>query len=146
MRWEDRLAPFNLVAMPTIGCPSVLAIAESVGGESIRTSIGNDNAKCLTILAGPVAEMVYRDEPLHPAHYGPWHSDWQMAWMLSETLVPDPARRTEMLEQLILQLHHFVKAEPCWPAIAALSDELTAHEFLEAEQIEETIGFWFRNG
>ena len=100
----------------------------------------------LTILAGPVAEMVYRDEPLHPAHYGPWLSDWQMAWMLSETLVPDPARRTEMLGQLILQLHRHIKNEPCWPAIAALSDELTVHEFLEAEQIEETIGFWFRNG
>ncbi len=98
----------------------------------------------LTVLAGPVAEMVYRGEPLQLADYGPWLSDWQSAWELSESIVLDPFKRAEMLQQLILQLHRQIKNEPCWPAISALADELSAHEFLDADQISETIEFWFR--
>ena len=49
-----------------------------------------------------------------------------------------------MLEELIRQLHHHIKNEPLWSAIAALSDELLVHEFLEADRIEGVIGFWFR--
>lgn len=98
----------------------------------------------LTVLAGPVAEMVYRDEPLHPAHYGPWQHDWQLAWTIGEHLVHEVPKRTVLLEALIGQLHLQIQSEPCWSAIAALADELAAHEYLDADQIEESIGFWFR--
>jgi hypothetical protein len=98
----------------------------------------------LTILAGPVAEMVYRNEPLHPAHYGPWQHDWQHASTIAQHLVADAQKRDQMLEQLVLELHPQVKNEPCWSAIAALADELATHEYLDADQIEDVIGFWFR--
>ncbi len=98
----------------------------------------------LTILAGPVAEMVYRDEPLHPAHYGPWQQDWQHASAIAGDLVADARKRTRILEQIIHDLRRQVSNEPCWSAIAALADELETHEYLEADQIEEVIGFWFR--
>ncbi|MGI9474330.1 MAG: cell division protein FtsH [Rubripirellula sp.] len=98
----------------------------------------------LTILAGPVAEMVYRDEPLHPAAYGPWKDDWERAWSTAEVIAADPKRRTRLLEQLIRELHSSIKADTCWAAIAALADELLAHEALEAEQVAEVLQFWVR--
>jgi len=98
----------------------------------------------LSILAGPVTEMVYRDDPLHPAHFGPWKHDWEHAWKISEGLVPDSQKRSLMLEELIRGVHGLVVSDSCWPAIAALADELAAHEFLDQDQIEQTIGFWFR--
>lgn len=100
----------------------------------------------LSILAGPVAEMVYRNEPLHPAHFGPWRHDWENALHISKSFVLDPQKRSLMLETLIRRLHRLIASDSCWPAIAALADELAAHEFLEQEQIEQTIGFWFRRG
>ncbi len=98
----------------------------------------------LTILAGPIAEMVYRGQKLHPAQYGPWQHDWQHAWSISRALVEDPVGRARMLEKLIRQLHVYIQSEPCWSTIAALADELAAHEILDADQIEDVIGFWFR--
>lgn len=96
----------------------------------------------LTILAGPVAEMIYRGEKLHPATFPPWQHDWQWAWERSAMLIRDPKRRTEFLEAVIGWLHHHMVDDQCWAAIAAVSDELLAHEYLEAEQLADTLEFW----
>ena len=96
----------------------------------------------LTILAGPVAEMVYRGEMLHPAVYQPWQDDWRRAWAASEILTPNPERRGRLLEQMIGQLADRIRCEPCWAAIAALADGLLAHEFLDRDQVAEILGFW----
>ncbi len=73
-----------------------------------------------------------------------WKHDWENACKISESLVPDSRKRSMMLEELIRRLHRLVESDSCWPAIAALADELAAHEFLDQDQIEQTIGFWFR--
>lgn len=98
----------------------------------------------MTILAGPVAEMIYRGEPLHPAHYGPWTDDWRMAWECAASVAKDPQTRTRLLEQVIADLLRRMKQEPCWSAIASVADELQAHECLDEEQLAETLGFWLR--
>jgi hypothetical protein len=100
----------------------------------------------LTVLAGPVAEMIYRSEPLHPAFYGPWQHDWQVAWKLAAPLIDSAPQRQKLLERLILQLKDRMTGEPYWSAIAALSDALLAHEWLETEDILEVLEFWFRPG
>ena len=100
----------------------------------------------LAILAGPVAEMIYRNESIHPARYAPWQHDWHHAWSISQRLVSDQRQHIKLLEELLGQLRSVVQSVPCWSAIAALADELAAHEYLESHHIEETIGFWFRNG
>ncbi len=99
----------------------------------------------LTILAGPVSEMVYRGEPLHPAHYGPWQDDWRRAWNASESLKSKPELRTRFLEQMITRLLTLIRSDECWAAIAAVADELLAHESLEAEQVEDILSFWLRD-
>ena len=96
----------------------------------------------LTVLAGPVAEMIYRGEMLHPAHFGPWQHDWRIAWERAESLAPQPQSRTRLLEQTIVDLHRRMQQELCWAAIAAVADELQAHECLDEDQLAETLGFW----
>ena len=96
----------------------------------------------LTLLAGPVAEMIYRGEKLHPAVFGPWTEDWQLAFQRAQVIANDPQRRTRALEQLILQLHDWMKSDDCWAAIAAVADELLAHEYLEEDQLAATLEFW----
>ena len=98
----------------------------------------------LTLLAGPVAEMVYRGESLHPAGFGPWQDDWQRAWALCESFTPDSRSRIGFLERLLQQLSVEMQREPCWAAIAAIADELLAHESLDADQVAEILGFWIR--
>ncbi|MCO8125197.1 cell division protein FtsH [Stieleria sp. TO1_6] len=99
----------------------------------------------LTILAGPVAEMIYRGEKLHPASYPPWQHDWHWAWQRGEKLIRDPGGRAALLESVVLWLHHHMNDDLCWAAIAAVSDELLAHETLDAEQLADTLSFWIRN-
>jgi hypothetical protein len=98
----------------------------------------------LTILAGPVAEMIYRGERLHPATFGPWQHDWDWAWERGAQLIADPRRRTRLLEAVVVWLHHHMQEDRCWAAIAAVTDELLAHEYLEADQLAETLSFWIR--
>jgi hypothetical protein len=98
----------------------------------------------MTLLAGPVAEMIYRGERLHPAWFGPWTEDWRSAFERAVVMAKDPQRRTRVLEQLIVNLHDLMKSDDCWAAIAAVADELLAHEFLDQEQIVDTLEFWVR--
>ncbi|MDG2012474.1 MAG: hypothetical protein P8J33_03155, partial [Pirellulaceae bacterium] len=41
----------------------------------------------LVALAGPVAEMLYRGEPLHPGFVAEWAADWKLAWEAATPLV-----------------------------------------------------------
>ena len=97
----------------------------------------------LTILAGPVVEMVYRGETFHPAFYGPWKHDWDQAWRTATLMWSNEKQRMRALENVMVELRRQVQLERVWAAIAALADELVAHEMLEEECVEDILGFWF---
>lgn len=99
----------------------------------------------MTILAGPVAEMVYTGDRPHPALFEPWQADWAQANQIAAGLVMDLMARTRLLERIIVQLHQVVSTDGCWAAIAAIADELAAHELVEEDQIAEIAGFWLRH-
>lgn len=96
----------------------------------------------MTYLGGPAAEMIYRGEPLHPALYGPWQQDWSAAMATCGAIVREPQARTRLLEKIIGTLHQHLQRDPYWPAIAALADELAAHEMLEADDVAAVLDFW----
>ena len=98
----------------------------------------------LAILAGPVAEMVYRDEPFHPAFYGPWKHDWEQAWQTATPMWADEKQRMAALEKIMAELKRQVQMERVWAAIVALADELVAHELLEEECVQDILAFWLR--
>lgn len=93
-------------------------------------------------LAGPVAEMLYRSEPLHPGFVAEWRSDWQMAWQATGQIWPDQRLRLQQLEQATRQIYHSYNQEHHWAAIAAVVDSLLAHETLEGEEVNEVLRFW----
>ena len=93
-------------------------------------------------LAGPVAEMIYSGDPYHPGLVAEWAADWREAWDVAVPLYADERQRLEYLENVSIQLYHRLKEDELWAALAALADNLLAHETLEGEQVEEIVGNW----
>ncbi len=96
----------------------------------------------LVALAGPVAEMLYRGEPLHPGFVAEWAADWKLAWDAAKLLVASDQKRLTYLEQVASQLYRLFDREDQWAALAALADNLLAHETLEGEEVEAIVGQW----
>jgi len=95
----------------------------------------------LTALAGPVAEMIYTGEPYHPGFVAEWANDWQLAFAAAAPIVGDERRRLTWLESQVRLVYDLFN-DRHWPAVAALADELAAHETLEEEQILDAVGPW----
>ncbi len=93
-------------------------------------------------LAGPVAEMLYTGDPFHPGLVAEWAHDWQAAWELAEPLFADQRKRLSYLEDLTGVLYRLLDSEPHWSAVAALADNLLAHETLESEEVRDIINDW----
>lgn len=93
-------------------------------------------------LAGPVAEMIHRGEPLHPAFQAEWSMDWKVAWELAASLHVTEAKRLQFLEQATRDLHRLLSQDDHWCRLATLVDALLAHETLEEEQIQEALDAW----
>jgi len=99
-------------------------------------------AGVLVALAGPVAEMLYSGEPYHPALVAEWANDWDEATRLASEFIPTDELRMKYLETQTRRLWKLLDDEPLWSALAALSDELLAHETLDGEQVTETLSVW----
>jgi len=95
----------------------------------------------LTALAGPVAEMIYTGEPYHPGFVAEWADDWQQAFVAAELIVRDERKRLAWLENKVRHLHQLLSQQH-WPAVAALADELAAHETLEEEALLDAVEPW----
>lgn len=93
-------------------------------------------------LAGPAAEMVYRGEPFHPASVVEWSADWTAAREAVERLVAGEEKQVAMLEQISIELYRLMNRDDVWAAVAALADELLAHETLERDQIIAVLEDW----
>ena len=98
----------------------------------------------LVALAGPVAEMLYRGEPYHPGVVDEWTADWVLAWQTAEALFPDESKRMAFLEQTTVQVYRMLDRDDHWAALAALVDNLLAHETLEGEEVADIVASWMR--
>ena len=96
----------------------------------------------LVALAGPVAEMIHRGEPYHPGFVAEWAADWREAWEAAAGVVPDQKQRLAYLEQATAQLYRTLNRDEHWAALAAITDELLAHETIDGEQAEEIMQQW----
>ncbi|QDU77448.1 ATP-dependent zinc metalloprotease FtsH [Bremerella volcania] len=96
----------------------------------------------MVALAGPVAEMIHTGEPYHPGFIGEWASDWQAAWQSAERFISDRQKRMSFLEKATNDLYSLLSQDHYWAALAAIVDELVAHETLDGEQVEQTVQTW----
>ncbi len=93
-------------------------------------------------LAGPAAEMIYRGEPLHPGFVREWSGDWNTAWQATAAIWPQERQRLANLERLTVGLRETLASDRAWQAVAALADELLAHELLEWPDVYEILTLW----
>ncbi len=98
----------------------------------------------LVALAGPVAEMIYSGEPYHPGFVAEWAADWQAAWESAAPLFPAEVKRLAYLEQTAVRLYQLLNRDDNWAALAAIVDNLIAHDTLEGEDVEEIVRHWLR--
>lgn len=105
-------------------------------------SRGFQEKAVLVALAGPVAEMLHRGERFHPGLVAEWSADWQMAWEAAGHLIAAERKRLEYLERQAISLYHLFHRDEHWSVVAAIVDELLAHETLDGEQVEEIVRFW----
>lgn len=96
----------------------------------------------LVSLAGPVAEMIHTGDPYHPGLVAEWAHDWQAAWDAAALLVPDERKRLAFLEQESLKLYRLLHRDDHWAALAAIVDELLAHETLEGSDVRDIFRQW----
>ena len=98
----------------------------------------------MVALAGPVAEMIHSGDPWHPGLVPEWAPDWNTAWTVAEPIAGGDKKRLALLEQISIQLYHVFLRDNIWPAIAALVDELLAHDELEGDTVHEIVEQWLR--
>jgi ATP-dependent Zn protease len=96
----------------------------------------------LVALAGPVAEMIHCGEPYHPGFVAEWAADWRAAWEAAAPLAPAQRKRLSYLEQTTAQLDRLLDRDDHWAALAAIVDNLLAHETLEGEEVEDIMRQW----
>lgn len=89
-------------------------------------------------------EMIYSGDPYHPGLIAEWAADWDEAWRAAALIHRDDRQRLAFLEQTSIRLHQQLRQDEMWAALAALADNLLAHETLEAEQVEEIVREWLR--
>lgn len=98
----------------------------------------------LTILAGPVAEWIYRGEDADESIAASWTSDWEHSLACVQRLVAGHEQQMRLLRSTTSRLKQLVAAEPVWPAVAALADELMIGDPVEADRVAELVRFWWQ--
>ena len=96
----------------------------------------------LVALSGPVAAMIYTGHPFHTATVAEWSSDWATAWNAAANLIDDKSRRIAFLEQITRQIYQLLHDDQNWQTVAAIVDELSAHETLDGDDVAEVYRTW----
>ncbi|MFO0426194.1 MAG: hypothetical protein ACK526_06465 [Planctomyces sp.] len=102
----------------------------------------------IVAIAGPVAEMIYREEPFHPAFVAEWQNDWALGLEALKELprLKSPRLRVAHLENAVADLYQVFRRDDYWEVIAAIADELLAHEILDEEMFREAVEPWLDAG
>ena len=90
----------------------------------------------------PWQEMIFSGEPYHPGFVAEWAADWQMAWEATKPLLTQQRKRLVYLEQTTVRLHQLLNRDEHWAALAAIVDNLLAHETLDGQEVEDIVRQW----
>ena len=93
-------------------------------------------------LAGPIAESLYSgcDERIETV--AEWQMDWLTAFRSASKISTNSKTADKLLNDCQTKIRHHFDQANAWAAVAALADELLAHETIEHEQVEEVVAFW----
>lgn len=93
-------------------------------------------------LAGPVVEMIYSGNQFAPELLAEWRCDWEMAVARGASFLPSAGTIVAYLERMVSELIQFFERDDVWSAVAAIADELGAHETLGAEEVANVLLAW----
>jgi hypothetical protein len=100
--------------------------------------------EAMTLLAGPVAEIISEGGLVEPSMLGPWQMDFQCAIEAVTQITSDSKQSTILIRQIMSTLDDFLRRQAVWAAVSQLATELDAHEELDAETIADVLSFWLR--
>ncbi len=98
-----------------------------------------------TLLAGPVVESIYLADPDPFRVTGSSSLDWLAASEFAATIISRRDARKDYLHHMTAELWDFFRRDQPWSVVAAVADELQAHESLDNESLQEVVGFWLRH-
>ncbi|MCM2374070.1 M41 family metallopeptidase [Aporhodopirellula aestuarii] len=98
----------------------------------------------LTILAGPIAELIYRAEDADQIDLAAWELDWQQAQQCVRQMHAQREMQNRILRDAVSRLKQLIGNPPVWPAVAALADELAIGDEIDGERVAELVRFWWR--
>ena len=92
--------------------------------------------------------MIHSGDPYHPGFVAEWAADWkaawEAAWEAARPLVPQERKRLVYLEPTTVKLYRLLENDEYWAALAAVVDNLLAHDTLEGEEVEVIFRQWLR--
>lgn len=100
--------------------------------------------EAMTLLAGPVAEIIFEDGEVHPSMLGPWQMDFEWAMRSAMEITRDASRAVVLIRQILASLEAYLRRDEVWAAVAQLATELDAHECLECDQVHDVLRHWLR--
>jgi ATP-dependent Zn protease len=114
----------------------------SANSSNQKSFAENCSRQIHVILAGPVAEAIYRGEPLHPSAVVEWQDDWQQALAQAELFEKSEPKRWKLLEQIYATLYRILQQDMHWQAISEVADQLLAHETIDGGEVHEIVSRW----
>jgi hypothetical protein len=96
------------------------------------------------ILAGPVAEALYRNLDWQEVARGPGSQDLQQALAIAAEYGWSNVKTLIWLQAEGERLREFLNRAEVWAAVSAVADLLLAHDTLEHEEISEEVRAWIR--
>jgi len=101
----------------------------------------------LVSLAGPICESIWRgedsiDEPTALESVPEWRADWIAAVTAAAHWESHPGKRRASLRMAETELRSLLSQDSHWAVVAAIADELKAHETLEWEEVFEIFRVW----
>ena len=98
-----------------------------------------------SVLAGPIAEAIYRDDDVTLDDSSEWLADLALVARLSEKLHETKAKQKNTIAVTCTRLRRWFQRDENWAAVAAVADELATHELLDADQFTSIVSFWQRH-
>lgn len=132
----------DFLSIPADGFPNRTGEIRVIWPEGLATDSELAVREIKVSLAGPVVEMIFDGSQFAPEFIEEWRYDWELAVDRATEFLPRNKPVVEHLAQFTFELMEFFERDDAWAAVAALADELEAHETLETEQIEDVIAAW----
>ena len=93
-------------------------------------------------LAGPIAESLYAGCNRRIETVAEWQTDWDTAIQIASQISASKSAVNKLLDECEIKIRHLFDQANSWAAVAAIADELLAHETIEHSQVAEAVAFW----